>query len=144
MMKDLTNPTFWIKINTRMEAINLIRKPTKFDDQFEATANSPSNPGGQQRDNYFNAADDNPNLQFIHICRRFNNDIECYSDCWYVHICSECKKKNHAEKNCKKKWFIDNSKMNIFLSVISKFFSYFFINTSTFSLTDHGPLWTEK
>ena len=127
-----------------MKTINLIKKSIKFNDQFETTANSPRNPDEQQRDNYFNAADDNPNLQFIHICRRFNNNIECYSNYWYVHICNECKKKNMRKKIAKKKWFIDNSKMNIFLFIISKFFLYFFINTSTFSLTDHDPLWTKK
>ena len=127
-----------------MKTINLVKKPAKFNGQFGATAGSPSNPDGQQWDNYFNAADDNPNLQFIRICCWFNNDIECYSDCWYIHICNECKKKEHMEKNYKKKWFIDNSKMNIFLFIISEFFSYFFIDTSAFFLTGHGSLWTEE
>ena len=144
MMKNFMDSAFWTKIDIRMKTINLIKKPMKFGDQFGATAGNPSNPGGQQWGNYFNVADDNPNLQSIRICRRFNNDIECYSNCWYVHICSECKKKEHAERNYKKKWFINNSKINNFLSVISKFFAYFFIDTLTFLLINHDSLWTKK
>ena len=113
MMRSSTDSAFWTEIDIRMETINLVRKPMKFSGQFGTTAGSPSNSGGQQWGNYFNVADDNSNLQFIHICRWFNNDIECYSDCWYVHICSECKKKKTCQKNYKKKWFIDNFKINI-------------------------------
>ena len=144
IMRDPTDPALWTEIDTRMETINLVKKPVKFGGQFRATAGSPSNSGGQQRDNYLNAVDGNPNLQLIRICRRFNNGIECYSGCQYVHICSEYKKKGHAKRNCKKKWFIDNFKMNIFLFVIFESFSYFFIDTSIFFLTDHGSLWTEE
>ena len=144
IMRNPTDSAFWTEIDTKMKAINLVRKPMKFDGQFGATAGSPSNPDGQQWDNYSNAADGNPNLQPIRICHQFNNNIECYSDCWYVHICSECKKKEHAKKNCKKKWFINNSEMNIFLSAISESFLYFFTDTSAFFLADHGLLWAEK
>ena len=108
-----------------MKTINLVRKPMKFGGRFEAPAGSPGNPGGQQRGNYLNVADGNPNLQFIHICRRFNNDIESYSNCWYFHICNEWKKKKHVKKNCKNKWFIKNFKMNIFYSSFQNHFHIF-------------------
>ena len=90
LIKNPTDLAFWTKINIKMKAINLIKKPMKFGDQFRATAGSPSNPGGQQWNNYFNAVNDNSNLQFIRICCQFNNDIECYSDYWYVHIYNKC------------------------------------------------------
>ena len=74
----------------------------KFGDQFGVTADSSSNSDGQQWDNYFNVANDNSNLQLICICCWFNNNIECYLNCQYVHIYSECKKKNMRKKIAKK------------------------------------------
>ena len=97
----------------------------KFGGQFGTTADSPSNSGEQQRGNYFNAADDNPNLQFIHICRRFNNSIECYSDCWYIHIYNKYKKKNMRKEITKKNDSSIISKWTFFCSSFQNLFRIF-------------------